>query len=80
MITMMAQVSRTLGEHPTDQPDAWMRAERAFQMNILGSAEGILQPEQLPAFREALQQQLEASQLAGENVPGATLAPPIPGR
>ena len=84
LVTVMAQVRRSLATQATDQPDAWMQTERVFQANILANAAGILQPDQLPAFREALQQQIEATQLAQDLVPntasGATPALPIPGR
>ena len=79
LVTMMAQTRRNLG----DQSGAWMERERAFQTNTLRDATAILKPGQLAAFREALQQQLEASQVAHDLVLGAALAPPalpIPGR
>jgi hypothetical protein len=64
LVSMMAQTRRSVGVQRTDQPEAWMQTERIFQATVLGNAANILKPEQLAAFRLALRQQLEASQLA----------------
>ena len=84
LVTMMAQTRRNLGDQPAAQPGAWMERERVFQANTLRNATAILKADQLAAFREALQQQLEASQVAHDlvpnTVPGTASSLPIPGR
>ena len=80
LVAMMAQTPRNLG----NQPGAWMERECVFQVNTLRDATAILKAGRLAAFREALQQQLEASQVAHDlvpnPVPGTASSLPIPGR